>query len=133
MSPLTIFLSRLIGLFTLILSASMLLHRQTSIALISAFVFNRPVMFLLGMITLAAGLAIVLAHNRWSGGALTIVVTVIGWLVLARGITLLFLPPQTLESAFESLRFEDYYFYYAAIPFFLGLYLTLMGFSGHRR
>lgn len=128
MSPLTIFLSRLIGLSTLILAGSMFLHRETSIQVISAFVYNRPVMFLLGMITLVAGLAMVLAHNIWSRGLLTIVITVIGWLVLARGVFLLFMPPQALEDAFEALRFEDFYYYYAAIPFLLGAYLTIMGF-----
>jgi hypothetical protein len=126
--PLTLFLCRLMGLFTLILGASLLIDRPTAIQVVSAFVYNRPVMFLLGMITLAIGLAIVLAHNRWSGGVLPIIVTLIGWLILARGIILLFLPPQALEYAFDMLRFEDFYYSYAAIPFGLGLFLTFLGF-----
>lgn len=133
MSPLTIFLARLFGLFTLILGASLFTHRPTSIQLISAFVYNRPVMFLLGMITLAVGLAIVLAHNRWSGGVLPVIVTLIGWLAVVRGLTLLFLPPQVLESAFEALWFEDNYYYYAAAPFLLGLFLTILGFRASAR
>ena len=32
-------------------------------------------MLIVGIITLAAGLAVVLAHNIWSGGALVVVVT----------------------------------------------------------
>lgn len=130
--PLTIFLCRLMGLFTLILGASLLTDRPTAIQLVSAFVYNRPVMFLLGMITLAIGLAIVLAHNRWSGGVLPILVTLVGWLVLARAIILLFVPPQALEYGFETLRFEDFYYFYAAIPFGLGLFLTFLGFRRSR-
>lgn len=128
MSPLTILLARLIGLFTLIFSVSMAAHRETSIAVVSALVYNRPMMLMFGMIALAAGLAMVLSHNRWSGGALTIVVTLVGWIFLVRGLLLLFMPPQVLEDMFEGLRFEDFYYYYAVIPFLLGLYLTTAGF-----
>lgn len=132
MPNLTIFLSRLIGLFTLIISASMVLRRQDSIEVISALVYHRPIMFLFGMIALVAGLAIVLEHNHWSGGALRIVITLIGWVLLVRGLLILFMPPQLLESYFEALRFEDFYLYYAAIPFLLGSYLIFMGFKASR-
>jgi hypothetical protein len=37
---------------------------------------------ILGIITLAAGLAMVLAHNIWSGGALVVVITLVGWMAL---------------------------------------------------
>jgi hypothetical protein len=33
----------------------------------------------MGLISLSAGLAIVLAHNIWSGGVLPVVVTICGW------------------------------------------------------
>jgi hypothetical protein len=44
----------------------------------------------LGAITLAAGLAMVLAHNIWSGGALVVVVTVVGWITLIKSLLFLF-------------------------------------------
>jgi hypothetical protein len=129
MTPLTVFLSKLIGLFSLLLAGALIVHPQESIVVVSALVFNRPVMFLFGMIALGVGIAMVLAHNRWSGGALTIVVTVISWIVLIRALFVLFLPPQAIEASFDSLRFEEFFYYYAAIPFLLGLYLTVMGFG----
>jgi hypothetical protein len=51
-------------------------------------------MLVLGVSTLAAGLAMVLAHNIWSGDALAVIVTLMGWLTLAliKGLLFLLLP-----------------------------------------
>jgi hypothetical protein len=40
------------------------------------------------------GLAIVLVHNVWSGGLLHVVITVIGWLSLMKGLLFVFLTPE---------------------------------------
>jgi hypothetical protein len=53
-------------------------------AAIDELVRSRGLMLIAGSFNLAAGLAIVLGHNVWSGGALTVVVTLIGWLRVAR-------------------------------------------------
>jgi hypothetical protein len=39
------------------------------------------------------GLAIVIGHNVWSGGALPVIVTLFGWIILIRGVVLLFPSP----------------------------------------
>jgi hypothetical protein len=44
-------------------------------------------------IAVTAGLAIVIGHNVWSGGALLVIVTLLGWIILIRGVVLLFLSP----------------------------------------
>jgi hypothetical protein len=43
-------------------------------------------MFSCAVISLAAGFAMIIGHNVWSGGALPITVTLVGWLILARGL-----------------------------------------------
>ena len=48
-------------------------------------------MFVLSIIIVAAGLAMVLAHNIWSGGAQAVVVTLVGWLTLIKGLLYLLL------------------------------------------
>ena len=70
MSMRTIFLARLIGLFSLVVSVAMFLHKQAMIETVTAMVRDQPLLFVLGMLGLLAGLAMVLAHNVWSGGAL---------------------------------------------------------------
>ena len=49
---------------------------------VTALVHNPPLLLIVGMIGLIAGLAIVLGHNVWYGGMLPVVVTLVGWLIL---------------------------------------------------
>jgi hypothetical protein len=128
MAPRTIFLSKLLGLFCLAFSLSMMAHGQAAVDLMTALVHDPPLVLLMGMIGLAVGLAIVLGHNIWSGGALTVVVTVVGWAILIRGLLLLLLPPATFVKLFASFHFDQFFLLYLAIPLALGVYLTWSGF-----
>ena len=78
--------------------------------------------------TLVAGLAIVLAHNVWSGGVLPIVVTVFGWILLIKGLVLLLLPPDTSFAYFEALRYSELFYLYASLNLVIGIYLTVFSF-----
>ena len=84
MSSRTIFLSRLIGLYCIVIALSMMTRRQATVETVTALLQNPSMMLVVGIITLAAGLAVVLAHNIWSGGALVVVVTLVGWITLIK-------------------------------------------------
>lgn len=94
MTRITIFLSRLLGLFTLFVAFSMLVQRHVIIETAAAVIHDRPLLLVVGMIALTAGLAMVLSHNVWSGGVLPVVVTLFGWSLVIRGALLLLLSPQ---------------------------------------
>lgn len=130
MKPLTIYLGRLLGLFTLITSLWLLVERQNTLATIPALLGNRPAMVIFAIIALAGGLAIVLAHNIWSGGALPILVTLIGWIMLIRGVLFLFLPPEATLAILAAMQLQRFFYIYFAIPFVLGIYLTYLAFTG---
>jgi hypothetical protein len=72
MLPLTTCLSRLIGLFFILVAVPLVAHRQATVETLTALVHNPPMLLTLGMVFLAAGLAIVLSHNVWSGGVLPV-------------------------------------------------------------
>jgi 1,4-dihydroxy-2-naphthoate octaprenyltransferase len=129
MKPLTAYLGRLLGLFTLITSFWLLVERQSTLSTIPALLGDRPAMVIFAIIALAAGLAIVLAHNIWSGGALPILVTLIGWVMLIRGVFFLFLPPEATLHILAAMQFERLFYIYVAIPFVLGIYLTYVSFT----
>jgi hypothetical protein len=130
MSPLTLFVAKLIGLLFLVFSLSMAVNKQAMVAAVNELMHDRGLMLIGSSINLAAGLAIVLAHNVWSGGVLTVIVTLIGWLLALRGVVWLFTPPEKLVKYYEAMRFEQNYYIYAAITGVLGLYLTIEGFTG---
>lgn len=129
MKPLTIYLGRLLGLFTLITSFWLLTERQTTLSTIPALLGNRPVMVIFAIIALAGGLAIVLGHNIWSGGPLPVLVSLVGWIMLIRGVLFLFLSPETTLGILAAMQFERLFYVYLAIPFALGIYLTYVAFS----
>ena len=65
MVPLTLYLSPLIGLFTLIVALSMLAAKPQAMDTLRAVVQDQPALIVLRMLGTAAMLAIVLAHQVW--------------------------------------------------------------------
>ena len=125
MSLRTLFLSRLIGLYCVLVALSMMTRRQATLESVTTLLHSPSMMFVLGAITLAAGLAMVLAHNIWSGGALTVIVTLVGWITLIKSLLFLFLPPE-MEAGFflGKLHYQQLFYLYCAFSLLLGIYLT---------
>lgn len=134
MSPRTTFLSKLIGLYLILISIAMAAHRQATIELMNALIHNAPAMFVVGVIAVAAGLAMVIAHNVWSGGVLTVAVTLAGWLLLIKGSMLLFLSPRAIyETLLAGIRFEQLFYLYMAAVLLLGMCMAYGGFRSKQR
>jgi hypothetical protein len=128
MSARTLFLSRLICIYCILVSIAIALNKQASIQTVLALVNNGPLMFVFGLILLAAGLAMILSHNTWTGGALPFIVTLVGWLTLVKGLLFLFLPPPAAAGIFIwGNAYEQYFYLDAAAAFILGAYLTYSG------
>lgn len=126
MSPLTVFLARFMGLFTILVVVSLLARGS---AIIGGTVADGPVMLVYAIISLAIGIAMILGHNVWSGGALPVVVTIVGWLILAKGLLLLLLKPEALSGLFERMHYGENYYLFLAPAFVIGIYLTWAGFT----
>ncbi len=110
----------------------MITRKQASVEVLTAFAHNPPLLWLFGMLFLIAGLGIVLGHNVWSGGALPVIVTIIGWGTLIRGLLLLFLSPEAIWALFRTIRYEQLFYVYVVISLVLGAYLTYGGFRARR-
>lgn len=134
MSKETRFLSRLLGLYCLVIAVAMLAQRQSTVATVGELLHDRPLMYLLGVLCVFAGLAMVLVHNIWSGGPAAVIVTLIGWLMLLKGMIFVGLEPtQTARLYLAQLRFERLYPLYALVTLVLGAYLCYAGFGGGRQ
>jgi hypothetical protein len=126
----TLFLSRLLGLFFLICGLAMLLHKQVYTAAVATVAYEPLAMRWIGIIITLAGLAMVLAHNVWSKPAVAIVVTLLGWLTLIKGIAYLFLPTRWLEGFFQAaLNCGACVYLVTVFLLVLGVYLTYEGFK----
>ncbi len=124
-----IFLAQLIGLSLLIVSISMLARREAMIALVESMMQNPPLLFVLGIIQLLGGLAIVLTQDASSGATLPLIVTMIGWWLMVRAGLLMFLSQDALWALFDAVELEKYYYASNTVGIVLGAYLTYAGFA----
>jgi len=89
-----------------------------------------------GVFTLFGGLTLVLLHNLWSGGALTVIITLAGWLTLVKAAVLVVLPSTQLIALYSRVS-STQILISGSLTLLLGIYLTVAGFrspldkSGH--
>jgi len=125
----TIFLGRLLGLYLVAISVGMLANRGRTLAALDEMARSGPWMLFSGMVATAAGLAVVLGHNVWSGGALPVAVTLFGWAALLKGVALLLVPPERMAQVYKGAGFERYFFAWMIVLLALGLWVAAMAFA----
>jgi len=81
----SVFLAQLIGPVILAASLSLFINGERQRALAREFLHNAPLIYVMGIITLTAGLAIVLNHNVWTADW-RVIITVFGWLAVIGGV-----------------------------------------------
>lgn len=118
------------GVYSLVMGFFMMTHRETMRATVMAIIADKPLMFLMAILLVFGGLAMVLEHNIWKGGVLPVVVTVLSWWTLIKGVLLLFVAPETLFGFFyEPGRYARIMPLEAVFVLVLGAYLTYKGFE----
>jgi len=110
------------------IALALLANRRAMMAVIREVLDNRAVLFVLGLISMFVGLLIVLTHNVWSGSALDVLVTLIGWLFILRGALIFFLPHGMIRKLFNAIKFAQTYYVIAIIALIVGIYLAWNGF-----
>jgi hypothetical protein len=129
----TIYLSRLLGLLILIAAISMLVDKRRALETMRSLLHDQSALMIIALLGTAAGLAIVLGHQVWSGGTLSVMVTIFGWALFVRSTVLLFLPLPVMAQLVEWFRFDEWFYRYLGLSAVLGLYLTGHGFVARER
>ena len=125
----TVFLGKLFGLYLIAISITMFVNKRRTLATLDEMVRSGPGMLFSGMVATAAGLAIVLGHNVWSGGVLAVVVTLFGWAALLKGVSLLLIPPEQMAAVYKGLGFERLFYVWMGVVLAIGLLITLDAFA----
>jgi hypothetical protein len=134
MAERTAFLGRLIGIYCILVGIAMGINKQATILTVMALVHDASSLFVFGLVVVAVGVAMILRHNVWSGGALPVIVTVIGWLILIKGLLFLFLPPPAAVGfVVWGPAYEQFFYLDVGAALVLGIYLTYAGFSGNSK
>jgi hypothetical protein len=93
-------IARLMGPVLLVMGLGMALglwlSPDTLTGVMRDFMGNLAIIWLIGVLALIAGLAIVNAHNLWVGDW-RVLITILGWLLVLRGVTNLMFPGKIQE------------------------------------
>jgi nitrate reductase gamma subunit len=87
---LSLFLGQVTGISLLLGGICLLLNAKHYEKTFLKLLKDDAAMFVLGLILLIAGAAMVLAHNVWGGWAL--IVSIVGWAMLIKGLLTLLIP-----------------------------------------
>jgi len=120
------YLAEIFGILLVVLPLAMLINQKYLKTLLQA-VKDDKTSFCLGITALVIGLSMVLAYNVWEK-SWQVVITIIGWLILLKGLALLFLPEFVRKwvSKVENASFVPYAL---IIAVFIGLIITYLGFT----
>ena len=124
----SIFLARLIGPVCLVIGVALLVNGEGFRAMLFEFIDSPALIFLSGILTMVAGLAIVVTHNLWVPDW-RVLITVIGWLGTIGGAIRIVVPQQTIELGRTMLT--NIY----TLPIVMGFYFVigaLLTYFGYR-
>jgi hypothetical protein len=80
-----------IGPLLMAMGVAMLINRHLFPEMIGQLAHNYALIFLSGVLSLLAGIAIVRVHNVWSAGW-PVIITVVGWLGIVGGVARMWFP-----------------------------------------
>lgn len=98
---LTLFLARIVGLYLLFIGLFYLARRNDLRKMVSEFYQSSALVVMSGCLSIIFGLLIVLNYNVWAWHW-TVLPTLVGWILLVRGLIRLFFPSTDKEFAKKS-------------------------------
>ena len=128
MSATTIYLGKLLGLYIVAIAVGMLVNPRRTIEAIDEMARSRPCMLFSGMVATAVGLAVVLGHEVWRGGALPVLVSAMGWAALLKGLTLLLVQGERVAAVYKGAGFERWLGAWMAVGLLFGAWMTWLAF-----
>jgi len=122
----SILIAKIIGLIYVAFGVGLLLNKSYYIKAINSLLEDSSYFIIGGLLAIIIGILIIEYHNIWSNDW-TIIITIIGWIALFKGITLLAFPKSF--TLFKPL-FNSDLFYKILAPFviILGLIFIYFGF-----
>lgn len=121
------FLSKVIGLYEIIISLAMLLNMNQFTSNIQGLMNNDPLMVFIGCFTVIVGILLTVSHNIWQWHW-RILVTIVAWLVLIKGISILIFPHTLDQITVQFVTNNTFSYSVATIDLLLGLLFCYFGF-----
>ena len=122
------FIAQIIGLLFCIDAVGVLVNTAFYRRIVEEFIESPALCYLGGILALFFGLFILNFNNAWTADW-TVIITIIGWLSVVKGVLLIVFPNVYLQFA-NWMRMGDAMMRYMGIIYLLlGLFLTVKGFG----
>lgn len=118
--------ARIFGPYLVIIAATAALRPTDMRALLSGFEANPLWSWVTGAFVLLFGLTVVALHPHWRG-AVPVIVSVLGWLVVIKGLFLVAFPHTYLSMVNSAIDPMGWWRGAAVVEVLIGLYLTYVG------
>lgn len=122
----SLFLSKALGLYLVIISVGMLINAHTLKPILGEMLKSPALMFVTGMIAIIIGALIVISHNIWILDW-RVIITIMGWASLIKG-TIRVVIPQYVNVLDKKWMLSDASYYTTfVLAFLLGVVLCYLG------
>ena len=122
------FIAQILGPLYIIVAISIFADTDFYVRLIKEFVASPALLYMGGIMALTFGLIILAFHYQWDG-ALNVIVSLIGWLGVIKGVSLLVFPKPFIALSEAIVKEESSLRIEAVFVLVLGGFLTLKGFA----
>jgi len=95
--------------------------------MLADFADNGGVLYMGGIMSLIVGVLLIMFHNTWTKD-FSVIITVLGWLALIKGILILILPEVMVSLVKSILKSPKFMKIEAIIAIVAGLFFTYLGF-----
>lgn len=123
----SIFLAKLMGLYLVIISISVLINKSRMLSIIDEIMKNAALQFVIGLNILIIGLLLILSHNVWIQ-SWPVIITIISWAVFIKGVLNVTFPTRAQRMTKPFLQSQSIPYFAILINFLLGIYLCYYGF-----
>jgi hypothetical protein len=123
----SIFIAKLVGPLMLAVAAALFIDRTAFKSMAEEFLQSRALLYLSGILTMLAGVAIILTHNVWVANW-RVVVTLLGWILAIGGAVRIVVPGRTQAWGRGLLRHPSGPLIAGAIWLAFGAILTFYGY-----
>jgi hypothetical protein len=122
------FLSKVIGIYLIIISIAMLINMPQFITQVNILIHDSGNMFVTGFFTLILGILMVVSHNLWRWDW-RLVITIIAWLTFLKGASIIIYPQFIAKTTILFMQDMNIAFITAGLDLCLGILLTYFGFK----
>jgi hypothetical protein len=123
----SIFLARLIGPLMLTVGIGIFVNGAVYRMLADEFLRSRALIYLSGLLTMTAGLALILTHNVWRADW-PVIITILGWLAAIGGAFRIIAPQGTERIGRQVLKHKHGLTIAGAVWLVVGAVLCLFGY-----